>query len=217
MITAWLIRHGESQANAGLPTDTPTNNPLTSRGWEQARQLVAALPHPPSLIVTSPYIRAQQTAQPTIAQYPSVPRAKWRVQEFTYLDLERCRNTTRFERRAWVEDYWSKSDPLYVDGEGAESFANLIDRVLEMRQKITQLENEFVTIFSHELFMKAVLWSCLTPTLTINARSMQQFRAFSIGLQIPNGAIVKAQFQSSEVWLSSIVTDHLKLPNRTVP
>lgn len=32
----FLVRHGESLANAGLPTSDPTTIPLTQRGHEQA-------------------------------------------------------------------------------------------------------------------------------------------------------------------------------------
>src|SRR4051812_43055625 len=63
MTEIWLIRHGESESNAGLPTSDTAKIALTPRGFAQAECIVAAFTRPPSLIVTSPYLRAIQSAQ----------------------------------------------------------------------------------------------------------------------------------------------------------
>ena len=67
MTIVFLIRHGESQSNAGLPTTSPNNVALTPQGRQQARHVADFLKFYPSLdlIVTSPYLRAKQTAEPT--------------------------------------------------------------------------------------------------------------------------------------------------------
>src|SRR5262245_709170 len=72
VLWAWLIRHGESESNAGTPSAEPGASPLTARGREQAAGLAATLPEPPTLIVASPYRRAAQTAEPTAARFPDV-------------------------------------------------------------------------------------------------------------------------------------------------
>jgi broad specificity phosphatase PhoE len=46
---------------------------LTELGWSQAREVAANWTETPSLIVTSPYLRTQQTAAPTIERFPNVP------------------------------------------------------------------------------------------------------------------------------------------------
>ena len=66
MVSIWLIRHGESEANAGLPTSDVALIELTEKGHQQAQKVASAFTQAPSLIVTSPYIRTKQTAQPTI-------------------------------------------------------------------------------------------------------------------------------------------------------
>ena len=60
----WLIRHGESIANAGEPTQDHAAIPLSEKGLQQAQELALAIPSAPDLIVTSPFLRAQQTAGP---------------------------------------------------------------------------------------------------------------------------------------------------------
>lgn len=211
MVNVWLIRHGESEANAGLPTINPATTPLTERGHWQAQQIVLAFPQPPELIVTSPYKRTQETAQPTRDRFPNVPHMEWQVQEFTYLAPERYKNTTIEQRRPLSDAYWQQGDPLHVDGIGAESFADLMYRVQTAHQQIQQLaqESEFVVIFSHGRFMRAMLWSVLTGSLDVNPKRMRQFFGFIGAFSVPNGAILKLQVNASEIWFSGIYTAHL--------
>ncbi|HKC86457.1 MAG TPA: phosphoglycerate mutase family protein, partial [Blastocatellia bacterium] len=116
----WLIRHAESAGNAGLTTSRPDTIPLTGKGIDQASRLADSFTRPPTLIVTSPYIRTQQSARPTIERFPAVRREQWPVQEFTYLAPARYQDTTDADRWPFAEKYWSRCDPHYIDGEGAE-------------------------------------------------------------------------------------------------
>ena len=52
----WLIRHGESIANAGEPTQDHAAIPLSEKGLQQAQELALAIPSAPDLIVTSPFL-----------------------------------------------------------------------------------------------------------------------------------------------------------------
>ncbi|WP_416668379.1 histidine phosphatase family protein [Egbenema bharatensis] len=214
MAIVWFIRHAESEANAGLPTTNPATTRLTATGHEQAQSIAALFPQAPSLIVTSPYLRTQQTAEPTIERFPSVPQAEWRVQEFTFLSPERYQNTTTHERRPMVEIYWQRQDPFHIDGEGAESFAMFIDRVQSVRSQLIQLEDKFVGIFSHERFIRAVLWlSLMNGELSenlITPKAMQQFQSFIGSFRLPNGAILKYELNASEIRFSEIITSHLQ-------
>jgi 2,3-bisphosphoglycerate-dependent phosphoglycerate mutase len=205
----WLIRHGESEANAGLPTGDPFNVNLTKKGDRQAQRIAIALTQKPSLIVTSPYLRTKQTAKPTCDRFPSTAQVQWQVQEFTYLAPSRYQNTTISDRRPKVIEYWQKCDPLYIDGEEAESFANLIDRVRVFRDNIFQLNEPFAVVFSHGMFMRAVLWFLLANPQEICPKTMKYFDIFKQALEVPNAAIVKLKATSSEIWLSQIFTEHL--------
>ncbi|MEM7725179.1 MAG: histidine phosphatase family protein [Cyanobacteria bacterium P01_A01_bin.45] len=209
MTTIWLIRHGESEANAGVRVLENATTNLTIHGREQAKLVPPAFKEAPSLIVTSGYIRTKQTAAPTIERFPSTPQVEWLIQEFTYLSRERRKNTTLTERKPMSAEYWQKCDPSYVDGEGAESFAGLMKRVQEFREKIFHLNEKLVAVFTHETFMRAFLWSTLTNTTKIDSISMSRFRAFMDSLKIPNCGIIKLEIRDSDIWLNGIVTSHL--------
>ena len=209
MISIWLIRHGESEANAGLPTSDVTLIELTEKGHQQAQKAASAFTQAPSLIVTSPYIRTKQTAQPTIERFASTPQAEWFVHEFTYLSLDRRHNTTALERLPMSEAYWERCDPNYVDGVGAESFADMIQRVQDFRQKIYRLEDEFTAIFTHETFIRAFLWLMFSGTIDISSKAMEEFHAFIKSLRIPNCGILKLECRNSDIWLNGFCTSHL--------
>lgn len=49
----WLVRHGESAANAGSATTDPATIPLTLVGRDQAVRVAAGLLQKPDLIVVS--------------------------------------------------------------------------------------------------------------------------------------------------------------------
>jgi len=154
----YLIRHAESVGNAGGRTASPSDNPLTEKGIRQSVELLKRLPEKPDLIVVSPYIRARQTARPLIEKYPDVPVEVWNVQEYTYLDVERCKNTTKAERIVIAGEYIARNDPDYIHGRGAESFNQMLQRVDEMFDRLKNMDNgKRVILFTHRQFMRAAL------------------------------------------------------------
>lgn len=97
-----LIRHGESSANAGHPTDDPSLIDLTDLGQQQALEIAASFQEPPDLIIHSPMRRALMTAMPTIQRFLDVPAIEFAIQEFTYLDPLRCKGTPRVSTGCWI-------------------------------------------------------------------------------------------------------------------
>lgn len=69
---AVFIRHGQSIGNAGVRCHNLASIELTDLGWRQAREIARAWTKPPTLIVTSPYLRTRQTAEATIQRFPDV-------------------------------------------------------------------------------------------------------------------------------------------------
>ena len=126
---ALFIRHAESLADVGATTDHPAQYALTERGRQQAATFAKAAVAVPVAIVHSPYMRAEQTAQPLMTRFPSVSVLKLPVQEFTYLNPESCRGTNTRQRVPAVQAYWAAADPRGRDGEGAESFYDFLARV----------------------------------------------------------------------------------------
>lgn len=207
MNAVWLIRHGESESNVGLPTTKPTEfTQLTPKGHQQAAALAETVPQP-DLIVTSPYLRSKQTAQPTAARFPNCLQAEWQVQEFDYLAAP-ANVHSQAEVLQLCKAYWHRRDPFYQDGE-AESFANLMQRVATLYEQIRQLEGKTILIFSHSGFIRAVLWASLVQQPKVTPRSMDKFCNFIQSIRIPNGAIVKLHWQHQDVCFSPILTNHL--------
>lgn len=205
----WIIRHAESQSNAGLPTTGPYDNGLSELGYVQAKCIPDVIQQPPDLIVTSPYLRTQLTAQPLRNQYSQVPVDVWQVQEFTYLTFPIGQLTTSEMRRPLSQAYWERCDPHYVDGENAESFIQLMVRV---RNALTQMHQQtgFVVIFTHGLFIKALLWQILAAPTVINSVAMHRFHGFWRGFRVPNASILKMEFGSDGTpYWSSFFTTHL--------
>lgn len=170
-----LIRHAESEANAGLPSETPAGIPLTARGHEQARQLARRFFRAPDLIVVSPFLRTQQTAAPLMEKFLRTPVEQWPVQEFTYLNPGLYRGTTEAQRGDFAREYWLRCDPQWNDGGGAESFAALIARIDELERRLRKLDNCTV-IFTHGYFIKALLLRREQPEAAVDRHFMAAFR-----------------------------------------
>ena len=191
MLTVRFIRHGESLANVGGVTGDPCAIPLTAPGQEQADKLSRIFNNAPDLIVSSHYARALDTAGATIARFPHVPFEIWPVHEIETLATKRRVNTTLADRRPWIKDYWSRGDPHYVDGPGAESYNDFVERV---RSALTRLKTLIerpdtppeTLIFSHGQFMKAIHWEIAEASPPVTRETMQAFSAFHHAAPIAN-------------------------------
>lgn len=215
----FLIRHGESEANAGFATTDPKDAALTPRGEMQAKQIAAFLKEYTSLnlIVTSRYLRTKLTAQPTREIFPFVHHEEWDVEEFTYLSPRSFGHSTVHERRPVVDVYWEMRQPSLVDGKGSESFRVFIGRVRNFIRLLQDMTtgSENIAVFTHELFISAVLWCLERESDDITPDTMREFRQFFIEHRISNGAIVELKFRrSSNTWNNELLTKHLK---RAIP
>jgi broad specificity phosphatase PhoE len=199
-ISVFLIRHGESMANAGHATSDPATIPLTPCGWTQAQQVATVFNHPPSLIITSSYLRTQQTAEPTCERFPLVPQVVWPVQEFTYLSPAHCVNMTAAQRRPLVEAYWERCDLAVTDGPGAEAFASLIERVQQMLLHIQELECGDIAIFTHGHFMQMVLWLVRHPACNWSSQEMRVWRERALSEPLLNTQIIRLKYSRGQGW-----------------
>lgn len=187
----WFVRHGESEANAGKLTYDPAQINLTKTGKDQARAVVKRFSEAPGLIVTSRYIRTQQTAHPLRKKYPHVKHAQWDVHEFTYLAPDRCRNTTTRDRFPEVQRYWDACDPDYCDGALAESFNDFIKRVIDTRRKLLERREDHIAVFSHCQFILAYVWLEKKRTHHFTKRGMREYKEYLRSNDIPNCGIIE--------------------------
>ena len=182
-----LVRHGESAANAGAATIDHTSIPLTEKGIEQAKRVAQSVGRAPELIVASPFSRARATADATISVFLDAPFETWPIEEFTYLDPTRCVNTTVGQRKAWVDHYWANADPSYVDGEGAESFLEFVDRARSFLDHLATHSAQDILAFSHGQFLNAVAWLIERKPLQVDAQAMIEWRRYEIDNHVRNG------------------------------
>lgn len=210
MSEVWFIRHGESAANAGFASSDPALIPLTEKGWQQAVKVSEIIPTDPDLIVYSSYLRAEQTAQPTIKRFPHVECQQWNIQEFTYLSRALCENTTSMQRRPMVQEYWKRNDPFYVHGDGAESFAQFHRRVQDTYGRLAEMDRNLILIFGHGQFMRLMLVSLVLRSFEPTPGLMEKFALFSKLYEIPNCGIFKVRFHDREAFVSGLTSNHLQ-------
>jgi broad specificity phosphatase PhoE len=174
--TTWIIRHAESEANAGGPTDSPHNIRLTDHGHQQAIDLAAKFATAPDLIVISTFLRTHQTAGPLIKRFPHLPVEAWPVHEFTYLNPGLYPGTTESQRAVFVETYWKRCDPRWNDGGGAESFTDFMRRVDDFSQHLQNRPEAWIAIFTHGYFIQALRLRRQHPSAKVDEALMAAFR-----------------------------------------
>ncbi len=187
MKTIHLVRHGESAANAGLPTSDPGLIPLTPRGRAQAAQLAQTLEATPSAIITSSYVRAIDTATPCALRHGLESVRHELLHEFVTLDPDSVAGTTSLERKPLVEQYWSRCEPALRMGAGAETFLEFARRVESFLEHLDTLADS-TAVFGHGMWFALLLWRTMGFPAD-DALSMKSFRAFQLGLPMPNCAV----------------------------
>ena len=196
MSTLTMIRHGESHGNINEKTESTATNPLTPRGKTQAIKVADKIYKifPPGIIIYSPYLRTEQTAAPFKERYLKTITEKWPIQEFTYLSATKYANTNMSERQPARNAYWDKLDPDYVDGDGAESYNQMILRAERFIRKFLQNGYTSAVAFTHGQFMKAVLLLLQTEGFHDRRPTMKEFYYYHLALNIPNTGIVNINF-----------------------
>ncbi len=193
-----FIRHAQSLANASQAFKANDFSvpmvSLSPEGFKQAEELINSFSVAPDLIITSPYKRTKQTAAPLIKKYPDVPQEEWEIHEFTYLSNTRCFGTTFLERRPWREEYWERSDPSYLDGDGAESFVDFIGRAKDTIVKLKKRKEKFVVLFSHEYTIAAIKYLLEKQPKEITSKEMGDFKEYFSTNRIPNASKVEFIF-----------------------
>ncbi|QLA17100.1 histidine phosphatase family protein [Desulfolutivibrio sulfoxidireducens] len=195
MSELWLVRHGQSISNAGLPTGLPGDSGLTDVGRLQAMRTAEALPRAPDLILVSAYARAVDTARPAMERFPLAPVETAPVHEFTYLSPGKYAGTTRAMRHPLIRDFWRRCDPLYRDGEGAETFAELAARVEAFFARYVDSRDGkggLTVVYSHGQFIRAVLLRFFGGlTADPDPLAMARFRGFREAFPVHNASILR--------------------------
>ena len=194
-----LVRHGQSLANSGGKTSDHDTNPLTDLGRMQARHLAERLGCKPTLFVVSPFLRAQQTAEPLLQRFPDVPVEEWPIQEFTFLNPAQHKNTSEEDRGPTVQHYWKRQDPTFVDGPGAESFTQFLDRAREAARRLVSANpGGCIVLVTHGYFMQAFRLVARFPNAT-DAELMANFLRFHLVNFIQNTEVLEFAIQNDKI------------------
>jgi broad specificity phosphatase PhoE len=189
-VTTWLVRHGQSASNAGLPTAGHGNVPLTELGREQARAMARRVDRQPDFLIVSPFLRARETCEPIKARWPAVRCETWPIQELTYLSPARCHGTTAATRRPMVDAYWQRRDPAYVDGPDAESFDAFSNRLRDFHRRLLELDCSYVVAVGHGQFFSAYMMGRIEGFAS-TPEWMTRYRSVETGNPIANCEIIE--------------------------
>lgn len=191
----WFIRHAESVANADenlkLKDFSGSDMLISEKGLLQAEELINLFTDAPDLVVTSPYVRTKMTAKHVIEKFSQATHEEWQIHEFTYLANKRCFNTSFAERDIWRNRYWQKSDPLYNDGEGAESFVDFMGRVEKALKDLEKRKEKFIVLFSHGYTIAAVKYILEKKPKNITSEVMRDFKKYFSENKIDNATKVE--------------------------
>ena len=134
------------------------------------------------------FLRAQQTAMPTIGRFPQAHTGIWDcIHEFVYLAPATCVGTTFAQRHPRVIAYWRKLDPDYIDGEGAESYRQLMERIQTTISLLQRRPEQFILLFTHAQFIRNFLLAYEHPQWTAE-QCMASFRRSD---PVRNGQIIE--------------------------
>lgn len=185
----YLVRHGQSQSNAGAAAIPNANIALTELGRAQAREVVdwllEATKGNVASISASRYIRTQQTAEPLMAATGLPVQVLDGLHEFNYLAFEHIDGLSLAARRALADAYWSDAKPHTVDGLGAESFAYFVGRVRSVLERFYSFGDGSHVVYTHGLWLGMLAWQLLGQH-THSQKSMRRFRAFEPAIRAKN-------------------------------
>lgn len=186
MKTLYLIRHAQSEANAGGISKLERDIALSPLGREQAQALVAQLPASKH-VYTSELRRTHETAAPYCRAHGITPQALPLLNEFSCLAFDLIRGMDGAARRPLADAYWQRADPQECTGAGADSFAAFNQRVSAFLAHHPQLADGSL-LFGHGIWIGLLAWRLLGFRAETSA-DMAAFRRFQSALPMPNTAV----------------------------
>lgn len=209
MKKVYFVRHGESEGNL-LKIHQSQNTPLTEIGKSQAK--IVALRFSKiqvSLIVASPYLRAQQTAQ-VIADKNNL-----RIETnnlFTekrgpseIIGMSRQSEESRRIRKELNEHLLDKGGNWrYSDEETIAEFAQRAEQALEF---LSQRPEENLAVVCHALFLRMIFAKILNPT----GNPKDLYNIYE-NFELNNTSISVASYDSKkQKWLANCINDYSHL------
>ena len=195
----YFVRHGQSSSNAGEVSVPHAEVPLSPLGEAQSLALAPLLPAQPALVLTSPYVRARQTAAPYCERCGVQMHDVDLLHEFDAIAFHLIDGMRGEQRRAVSAEFWGKADPLLRTGEDKETFTEFASRVRAFHDIVLRVLPDETVVFGHGTWIALLVW-LLVGFNPLVERGMRRFRGFQQGLPMPNASIWCAQELAAGQW-----------------
>lgn len=213
--TLWLVRHGESSGNVarslaeagGLAmidiAHRDMDVPLSALGEHQARALgrwfgQKAPAERPSVVLSSPYVRALQTSQLVIegagmgAHAPLLELADERLREKefgAFHQLTKAGIRAQYPEEAKLRDHVGK---FYYRPPGGESWCDVILRLRSVLDTIQlQFQGERVLVVAHEIVVHCMRY-------LVERMTEEQIMSIDSAGDVANCSLTEYEFQRDE-------------------
>lgn len=202
MKTFYLIRHAQSQSNAGLVVSENHKIALTDLGHEQAKELsdwlTDTIDKPIREVLISTYLRTQQTALPYLSRHKVTPLVIEELREFNNLEFEKIKALSFAQIATLSEAFWQTGDIYHQDGEDTDSFASFVQRVQSARAYFDTLPDGNYIVFTHGMWIGMLLWQILHADGQ-RIFDMQKFREFELAIRPKNCEVYQLLLPSNTV------------------
>ena len=187
MKTLYLIRHAQSDANAGVTSLLDREIPLSAEGARQAAELACRLPAN-RCIFDSEMLRTHETAAPYCARHGIRPETLPCLNEFSYLPFAAVQGLDAAARKPLAEAYWQRADPHFHAGGGADTFAEFDGRVSDFLHRVWPELPHGSLLFGHGIWIALLAW-WLAGNYAETGADMAAFRAFQSSLHVANASV----------------------------
>jgi len=158
-----VVRHGEAEHNVSDAFSSKRNTQLTAKGKRQARSLRCNLQKlKPQAVITSPLLRAMQTARAMTPSTPTVvvPDARERILRKTHLcdlpvDPKRFRQSKQFGSMDWslARGVGTQKYQKEIMDTDMASWANIQRRGLQLTRYLLRRPETSLAVVSHGGFL----------------------------------------------------------------
>lgn len=200
----YLIRHAQSESNAGQAVRPNHAINLTDVGKTQAQELAdwlsANVTEPVTEIFVSQYIRTQQTAQPYLQSTKRTAIVIDELHEFNFLDFDIIKDLSFDDIRVIADDFWQQHS-AHRASEVTDSFEHFVARVQKVRAYFDALPDGTYLVFTHGMWIGMLIWQMLlgdSPRLY----NMKKFREFELAMRPKNcEVLLLAAAGIKKVWV----------------
>lgn len=200
----YLIRHAQSESNAGQTVRPNHQINITDVGKTQAQELAdwlsANVTEPVTEIFVSQYIRTQQTAQPYLQSTKRTAIVIDELHEFNFLDFDTIKDLSFDDIRVIADDFWQQHS-AHRASEVTDSFEHFVARVKKVRAYFDALPDGTYLVFTHGMLIGMLIWQMLlgdSPRLY----NMKKFREFELATRPKNcEVLLLAAAGINKVWV----------------